>query len=146
MKCFELFSVFSICLLCECRTNKRVGIGGVCSLFEYRKYIISSSFTLPSLSLSLFLSLSLSPPFSLYLPPLSPSLLPPQEWHDKSQNQSEDLLEQLLFGLEDATEEAIDGLRSSIDEIFEKTRNLNDKKIQLKCGEVQRQVEVIPLV
>ena len=52
------------------------------------------------------------------------------------------MLKQLLFGLEDATVEAVDGLRASINEVFEKTQNLNDKKIQLKCGEMQRQVEV----
>ena len=56
--------------------------------------------------------------------------------------QSKDLLEQLLFGLESATAEALEGLGASVREIFEKTQNLNDKKIQLKCSEVQRRVEV----
>ena len=56
--------------------------------------------------------------------------------------QSRDLLEQLLFGLESATAEAVEGLVASVREIFEKTQNLNDKKIQLKCSEVQRRVEV----
>ena len=57
-------------------------------------------------------------------------------------DQSRDLLEQLLFGLESATAEAVEGLGASVREIFEKTQNLNDKKIQLKCSEVQRRVEV----
>ena len=63
-------------------------------------------------------------------------------WHKSSVEMAEDLLRQLLFGLEDATEEALGDLESSIREIFEKTQNLNDKKIQLKCSEVQRRVEV----
>ena len=64
-------------------------------------------------------------------------------WHESSATQSEDLLKQLLFGLEAATADAVDGLKSTIKEIFEKTLNLNDKKIQLRCSEVQRQVEVM---
>ena len=47
-----------------------------------------------------------------------------------------------MFGLESATEEALQGLKASVQEIFEKTQNLNDKKIQLRCSEVQRRVEV----
>ena len=39
-------------------------------------------------------------------------------------------------------EEAIAGLKSSIKEIFEKTQNLNNKKVKLKCSEVQRRMEV----
>ena len=55
---------------------------------------------------------------------------------------AEDLLTQLLFGLEDALNEAIESLVKSMEEQFEKTRDLNDKKIQLKCSEVQRKTEV----
>ena len=47
-----------------------------------------------------------------------------------------------MFGLESATAEALEGLGASVREIYEKTQNLNDKKIQLKCSEVQRRVEV----
>lgn len=47
-----------------------------------------------------------------------------------------------MFGLESATVEALEGLGASVREIYEKTQNLNDKKIQLKCSEVQRRVEV----
>ena len=56
--------------------------------------------------------------------------------------QSKNLLTQLLFGLESATEEALEGLKAIVQEIYEKTQNLNDKKIQLKCGEAQRRIEV----
>ena len=47
-----------------------------------------------------------------------------------------------MFGLESATAEALEGLGASVQELYEKTQNLNDKKIQLKCSEVQRRVEV----
>ena len=56
---------------------------------------------------------------------------------------AEDLLTQLLFGLENALNEAIESLVRSMEEQFEKTRDLNDKKIQLKCSEVQRKLEVL---
>lgn len=53
-----------------------------------------------------------------------------------------DLLTQLLFGLEDALREALEALSRSMEEQYEKTRDLNVKKIQLRCSEVQRKVEV----
>lgn len=59
-----------------------------------------------------------------------------------SMGKAEDLLTQLLFGLEDALREAVEALTRSMEEQYEKTRDLNDKKIQLKCSEVQRKIEV----
>ena len=44
--------------------------------------------------------------------------------------------------LEEAIAEAVEGLNASAAKIFEKIWDLNEKKIQLKCGEVQRQLEV----
>ena len=44
--------------------------------------------------------------------------------------------------LEEAIAEAVDGLNKTAAERFEKIWDINDKKIQLKCGEVQRQLEV----
>ena len=41
--------------------------------------------------------------------------------------------------------EAVEGLIASTSERFEKIWDLNEKKIQLKCGEVQRLLEVISL-
>lgn len=38
--------------------------------------------------------------------------------------------------------EAMEGLNKTAQEKFEKIWDINDKKIQLKCGEVQRQLEV----
>ena len=48
----------------------------------------------------------------------------------------------LMYRLEEAIVEAVNGLNSSAAEKFEKIWDLNGKKIQLKCGEVQRQLEV----
>ena len=44
--------------------------------------------------------------------------------------------------LEEAIAEAVDSLNKTAAERFEKIWDINDKKIQLKCGEVQRQLEV----
>ncbi len=55
---------------------------------------------------------------------------------------AKDLLTQLLLGLEDALREAVEALKKSMEEQYEKTRDLNDKKIQLRCSEVQRKIEV----
>ena len=44
--------------------------------------------------------------------------------------------------LEEAIVEAVNGLNTTSTEKFEKIWDLNEKKIQLKCGEVQRQLEV----
>ncbi len=52
------------------------------------------------------------------------------------------LLSQLLFGLEDVLREALETLTKSMEEQYEKMRDLNVKKIQLRCSEVQRKVEV----
>ena len=47
-----------------------------------------------------------------------------------------------VCSLEEAIVEGVEGLNATANEIFEKIWDLNDKKIQLKCGEVQRQLEV----
>jgi hypothetical protein len=90
-------------------------------------------------------------------------------WHYTSLEKATTLLKQLLFGLvlqrenvdclfitftlykstsipttpslEEAIAEAVDGLNKTAAERFEKIWDINDKKIQLKCGEVQRQLE-----
>ena len=38
--------------------------------------------------------------------------------------------------------EVVEGLNRTAAEKFEKIRDLNDNKIKVKCGEVQRQLEV----
>lgn len=57
---------------------------------------------------------------------------------EKAQN----LLKQLLLGLESALKSALGELLEIASEKFEMTTDLNVKKIQLKCSEVQQKVEV----
>lgn len=59
-----------------------------------------------------------------------------------SMDKAKSLLSQLLFGLEDALDDALGALEKSMEEQYERTKDLNDKKIQLKCSEVQRKIEV----
>ena len=59
---------------------------------------------------------------------------------------SKHLLQQLLFGLEQATFEAVEELDKIVAEKYEAVADLNDKKIQLKCSEVQRRKEVCVLM
>jgi len=44
--------------------------------------------------------------------------------------------------LEAATADALEGLMKNVMEKFEKLKDLNSKKIKLKCSEVQRRIEV----
>ena len=55
---------------------------------------------------------------------------------------AETLLKQLLFGLDSSTLESTSHLTNVLKEKFEMTLELNDKKIQLKCSEMQHQIEV----
>lgn len=54
----------------------------------------------------------------------------------------EGLLTQLLFGLESALSQSKVEFRNIVDAKYENIKDLNDKKIQLKCSEVQRNLEV----
>jgi len=63
-------------------------------------------------------------------------------WHATAMDRSDSLLKQLLFGLESSLSESTSDLKNVLEEKFEMTVELNDKKIQLKCSETQRQVEV----
>lgn len=55
---------------------------------------------------------------------------------------AEHLLQQLLFGLETALQESAKEFEKIVMEKFARTVVLNDKKIQLRCSEAQRTVEV----
>jgi len=44
--------------------------------------------------------------------------------------------------LDDAISVAIETINKAVDERYERTRDVNEKKIQLKCGDVQRRAEV----
>ncbi len=57
-------------------------------------------------------------------------------------HKAQNLLEQLLFGLEAFLSKSIDELKKIVEEKYEKTIELNDKKIHLRCSEVQRMIEV----
>lgn len=48
----------------------------------------------------------------------------------------------VLHRLEAATADALEGLMKNVMEKFEKLKDLNSKKIKLKCSEVQRRIEV----
>ena len=48
----------------------------------------------------------------------------------------------VMHRLDEAIVEAVNGLNTTATEKFEMMWDLNEKKIQLKCGEVQRQLEV----
>ena len=65
-----------------------------------------------------------------------------QLWHSSAAMKAENLLQQLLFGLESILSETLDEFRKIIREKFEIIKDLNIKKIQLKCSEAQRRAEV----
>lgn len=44
--------------------------------------------------------------------------------------------------LDDAIDAALEVIDKATREQYERTRDVNDKKIQLKCGDVQRRAEV----
>lgn len=48
--------------------------------------------------------------------------------------------------LEAATVDALEGLDKSVLEKYEKLKDLNDKKIKLRCSEIQRRTEVTEIV
>lgn len=55
---------------------------------------------------------------------------------------AENLLKQLLFGLETALSQITSEFGKIVIEKYEKMMDLNDKKIQLQCSEIQRRMEV----
>ena len=44
--------------------------------------------------------------------------------------------------LEVASADALEGLDKNVVEKYEKLKDLNDKKIKLRCSEIQRRIEV----
>ena len=47
-----------------------------------------------------------------------------------------------FYRLHNATLKAQEKLKKSAEERFEKVRDINEKKIELRCGETQRRIEV----
>ena len=48
----------------------------------------------------------------------------------------------MLCRLDDAINAAVDTIHKAVEEKYERTRDVNEKKIHLKCGDVQRRAEV----
>ncbi|XP_066295700.1 guanylate-binding protein 2-like [Branchiostoma lanceolatum] len=65
-----------------------------------------------------------------------------EDWHNQMYNKSLNLLQHLLFGLGDSVEMSSLDLGREIRSKFDKTLEMNDKKIKLRCTEWQRRLEV----
>jgi hypothetical protein len=63
-------------------------------------------------------------------------------WHQVSLEKSEDLLDKLLFGMQNESFKTKLKLIKSCNEKYEKIRDINEKKIELRCGEAQRKIEI----
>ena len=48
----------------------------------------------------------------------------------------------MIRRLPNATESAVQRLRKAVEVDYEKTWDMNEKKIELRCGEIQRRIEV----
>ncbi|XP_054157665.1 guanylate-binding protein 1-like [Oppia nitens] len=64
------------------------------------------------------------------------------EWHIQSQERSIQLLKQLLHGLEDPLTKGLHDLSHKITIHFERTRDINEKKIKLKCSQSLHELEI----
>lgn len=63
--------------------------------------------------------------------------------HQQIKTQAFELLENLLHGLEDALTTARRDLGTGIDTIFLTKRDLNDKKIKIKCNQIKSKLELV---
>ncbi|XP_076316462.1 uncharacterized protein LOC143228907 isoform X2 [Tachypleus tridentatus] len=66
-----------------------------------------------------------------------------EEWHNHVFRNSLKLLEQLLKGLEETAEEAKQKLTENIQQFYDRTKDINEKKIRLRCSELQNKMELI---
>jgi hypothetical protein len=64
------------------------------------------------------------------------------EWHNQSFSRSIQLLTQLLHGLDDALAKGLLSLEHSINIDYERSRDINEKKIKLKCSQLQHELEL----
>ncbi|XP_071948845.1 guanylate-binding protein 6-like [Antedon mediterranea] len=64
------------------------------------------------------------------------------EWHEMAKKKTLRLLQQVLFGLEHVYVESSKEMNSTIQENFEKANEMNEKKIKLRCGEIQNRQEL----
>lgn len=64
------------------------------------------------------------------------------EWHNQSFDRSKELLMQLLHGLEDVLKQGLQDLEREIGVQYERNRDINEKKIKLKCSQTQTDLEI----
>ena len=64
------------------------------------------------------------------------------KWHDSSFNKSIHLHGQLLFGFGDTVKKASNDLTREINSRYNKNVEINDKRIRLKCREIQHRLEL----
>ncbi|XP_022084340.1 uncharacterized protein LOC110975829 isoform X2 [Acanthaster planci] len=65
-----------------------------------------------------------------------------QLWHETAASKTDKLLQQVLFGLDDVLTGATQELRGQIREKYHRTMDMNEKKIKLRCSEVQHRTEL----
>ncbi|XP_033642989.1 guanylate-binding protein 5-like [Asterias rubens] len=65
-----------------------------------------------------------------------------ENWHNTSISKSDKLLQQVLFGLGDVVDKASQDLKSQIQEKHLRAVEMNEKKIKLRCSEIQHRVEL----
>ena len=64
------------------------------------------------------------------------------EWHNQSLSRTVQLLNQLLHGLEEPLSKGLNTLKNSINIQYERNRDINEKKIKLKCSQVLHELEI----
>ena len=65
-----------------------------------------------------------------------------EDWHKQSYNRSIELLKQLLHGLDEPLQKGIQTLDFNIKNLYERNKDINEKKIKLKCSKLQNQLEI----
>ena len=64
------------------------------------------------------------------------------EWHNQSLSRTVQLLTQLLHGLEEPLSKGLVTLKNSISIQYERNRDINEKKIKLKCSQSLHELEI----
>ncbi|CAM5999695.1 unnamed protein product, partial [Sphagnum balticum] len=64
------------------------------------------------------------------------------EWHTQAQVRAFELLNHLLHGLDEALKKGLHSLEYSIKIDYERRRDINEKKIKLKCSQLQHEFEI----
>ncbi|CAG2111870.1 unnamed protein product [Medioppia subpectinata] len=64
------------------------------------------------------------------------------EWHNQSLQRSVQLLTQLLHGLDESLAKGLHELQHNINVQFDRNRDINEKKIKLKCSQTLHELEI----